>query len=184
MLLFSLHEETICAHCPWFGSLLSHLSEHNFNLWRLGQLYLNGFLLRNLILFWHFWRRKKIGGQCSTLIALMTQFWTLPCIQALYSLLLLELCSQRHDLLWPMGCSQWDLNRSWKCACTVGLICFSPLVLSDERARASLLEGEKCVDQGQVVPSCPSHGPAQVSWEPASQPQPCEHAQPRSEEPF
>lgn len=43
--------ERNCAYCPWGGFLLYHLSEHSFNLWSLGQLYLNAFLFWNLILF-------------------------------------------------------------------------------------------------------------------------------------
>lgn len=40
--------------------------------------------------------------------------------------------------------------------CTVGLICFSPLVLPNGWAQASLLEDEKYVDQCQVALAVPA----------------------------
>lgn len=145
-----LYKETGRACCPWFSFLLYHRSGHHFNLWRLGQLYLNELFILKFNFVLTFLRRKKIGDKCGRLIALWCPLFIPPCIQALGHVTVQDSdsgpsCTTRFGQWDAQKC---DLNKSLRSVCTVGLVCFSPLLSESDQAR--MLEDEKCVHQTHV----------------------------------
>lgn len=147
-----LYKETGRACCPWFSFLLYHRSGHHFNLWRLGQLYLNELFILKFNFVLTFLRRKKIGDKCGRLIALWCPLFIPPCIQALGHVTVQDSnsgpsCTTRFGQWDAQKC---DLNKSLRSVCTVGLVCFSPLPLLSESDQARMLEDEKCVHQTHV----------------------------------